>query len=444
MRRSDTIVAVATPPGRGGIGIVRISGPDASNMASSLLTRIPAPGKFGYSDFLDGNLEPIDSGIALTFRAPHSFTGEDVLELHGHGSPIVLQMLVQRCLELGGRIARPGEFSERAYLNGQMDLAQAEAIADLIESQTRSAARLALRSLKGAFSDKVRELARAVTELRVMVEASIDFPDEEMELLDDEALTWELENQLSICEEIRSRARQGRVLRDGLRVVLIGPPNAGKSSLLNRMTGENRAIVSAVPGTTRDTLEQAVEVDGLYVEVVDTAGIRDTDNEIESEGVRRARLAQGEADLVLFVVDDAAASREDIRVLVGSQDDQAVLLVRNKVDISCCQGSRHDNEVCVSALTGQGMDELNRRIRAVAGCRENEAGLFLARQRHLDALERAGSCLKAGLEQQRRHRARELLAEDLAACQKSLGEITGEVSSDELLGLIFSTFCIGK
>lgn len=413
-------------------------------MASSLLSRMPPPGKFGYGDFLDGNLEPIDSGIALLFRAPRSFTGEDVLELHGHGSPVVLQMLVQRCLELGARIARPGEFSERAYLNGQMDLAQAEAVADLIACQTQSAARLALRSLKGAFSDRVRELAHAVTELRVMVEASIDFPDEEIELLDDETLIRQLESQLSICEEIRTGARQGRVLRDGLKVVLIGPPNAGKSSLLNRMAGEDRAIVSAVPGTTRDTLEQAVEVDGLYVEIVDTAGIRETDNEIEFEGVRRARLARREADLVLVVVDDSAASAREIESLIGSQDDQQVLLVRNKVDLGACPGSRHDDEVCVSALTGQGMDGLNRRLRAVAGCRENEAGLFLARQRHLDALERARSCLVEGLEQQRRHRARELLAEDLTACHRSLGEITGEVSSDELLGLIFSTFCIGK
>ncbi len=405
----------------------------------------PPPRQATNTDFKAQDGSAIDSGIGLFFRAPQSYTGEHVLELQAHGSPVVMQMLISRCLELGARLARPGEFSERAFLNGRLDLTQAEAVADLIESSTESAARSALKSLQGVFSEKVYQLVDEVTQLRIFVEAAIDFPDEEIDFLEDNNVVAQLETLKSTFAELRRSVKQGKLLRDGLKVVLTGLPNAGKSSLLNALSEENRAIVSSIPGTTRDVLEQIIQIDGMPIEIIDTAGIRDTTNEIEAEGVRRALHAQQKADLIILVVDD---SQTDDKQSTDLMDDQTttlpVILVRNKVDLTNRQDINSKLEVCVSALTGQGLSLLKQKIKNLAGFRQSDDSQFVARQRHVDALQRAEAHLLRGLEQQSRFSAGEVLAEELAGCQKVLGEITGEVSSDDLLGLIFGSFCIGK
>ncbi len=444
MNGTDSIVAISTPPGRGGIGIVRVSGPLAPQIAGKILRVVPGPGRIRHSDFLDIDGKAIDNGVAILFSAPRSYTGEHILELQGHGSPVVLQILVRRCLQLGARLARPGEFSERAFLNGRMDLAQAEAVADLIESGTESAARSAMVSLQGGFSERIHELVEAVTQLRIFVEAAIDFPDEEIDFLEDSNVVAQLETLSTRFESIKRSVQQGKILREGLKIVLTGLPNAGKSSLLNALTDEQRAIVSEIPGTTRDVLEQAIEIDGLPVYIIDTAGIRDTTNEIEAEGVRRAKLAQQQADLVVLVVDDFETGQDRIDQLLQEQAGAPTLLVRNKIDLSKRTAIDGENEASVSALTGQGLGALREKLKITAGYRDTENSPFLARQRHIDALERAENYLRSGLQQQRIHRAGELLADDLTSCQKALGEITGEISSDDLLGLIFGSFCIGK
>ena len=433
-------------------------------MARNLVGQCPKPRFAAYADFRDSDNSAIDSGIALFFAAPNSYTGENVLELQGHGSPVVMQMLVRRCLQLGARLARPGEFSERAFLNGRLDLTQAEAIADLIESSTESAARSALKSLQGGFSEKVNELADAVTQLRIFVEAALDFPDEEIDFLADGKIVEQLENLSLLFKSLRELVKQGRLLRDGLKVVLTGLPNAGKSSLLNALSNQDRAIVSTIPGTTRDVLDQIIEIDGLPIAVIDTAGIRETTNEIEAEGVRRALHAQQQADLIILVVDDT--NTDDVQaallletLLGGQRQSVPVLLVRNKIDLTqrMVQSSENaasenetqenetqENEIYISALTGEGLWALKEKIKRIAGFRQTDDSQFLARQRHVDALRRAEGYLHSGLEQQSNFRAGELLADDLSACQKALGEITGEVTSDDLLGMIFNSFCIGK
>jgi len=457
---TESIVAVATPPGRGGIGIVRVSGPKAGFIARRIVGVTMPAIQAVHADFVDAENNAIDNGIALYFPGPHSYTGEDVLELQGHGSPLVMQMLARRCLELGARLARPGEFTERAFLNGRMDLAQAEGVADLIESSTESSARSALRSLQGEFSDRVVELVDAVTRLRIFVEAAIDFPDEEIDFLEDANVVAQLEELSELFQSLRISLCNGKIMRDGLKVVLTGLPNAGKSSLLNSLSREDRAIVSDIPGTTRDVLEQFVEIDGLPVEILDTAGIRQTTNEIEAEGVRRALLAQQSADLVIMVVDNTGVDHEQLDSLLQPQAPGApLLLVRNKIDLGgdrtplkdsalsdneINNGGQIVGEVFVSALDGTGLDLLRERIKAFAGLRDEEGNQFLARQRHIDALDRAEHFLMNGLEQQKIYKAGELLADDLHSCQKALGEITGEVTSDDLLGLIFGSFCIGK
>ena len=445
----DNIVAVATPPGRGGISIVRLSGPTIPSIVKDLLDRFPEPRFATYTDFKNCDGSVIDSGIALFFKAPRSYTGENVLELHGHGSPVAMNMLVQRCLQLGARLARPGEFSERAFLNGRLDLTQAEAVADLIESNTESAARSALKSLQGKFSDRVNELVDSVTQLRIFVEAAIDFPDEEIDFLEDSNVLGQLETLAGLFKSLKASVNQGKLLRDGLKVVLTGLPNAGKSSLLNALSNEDRAIVSKIPGTTRDVLEQKIEIDGLPIEFIDTAGIRETTNEIEAEGVRRARKAQHQADLIILVVDDSDTDDTKaeylLETLAGDQHTSATtLLIRNKIDLTHRSPNCSENVVYVSALTGDGLTALKDKIKQLAGFRQVEDSQFLARQRHVDALNRAEEFLQSGLEQQSLYRAGELLADDLTSCQKALGEITGEVTSDELLGMIFSSFCIGK
>jgi tRNA modification GTPase len=391
--------------------------------------------------FYDASGAIVDQGISLFYPAPHSYTGEDVLELQGHGSPIAIDMLLRRCLELGARIARPGEFSERAFLSGQLDLAQAEAVADLIESSTEAAAKSAMNALRGVFSDRVAALADKLIGLRIYVEAAIDFPEEEIDFLADTQVLDRLESLENSFTTLRSEMRRGRLLRDGLKVVLSGAPNVGKSSLLNQLLREQRAIVSDTPGTTRDVLEQYLDLDGLPVLLVDTAGIRESSDAVEVEGVRRARLAWEDADLILNVIDHTASASQ---VSMGFTESTPVVTVYNKIDQSGHAPAVEEDSVYLSAITGSGVNLLVERIKAIAGYRETESTGFIARQRHIDALDRSQRHLEQGIDQIRIHRAGELLAEELRLSHRALGEITGEVSSDDLLGRIFSSFCIGK
>ena len=437
---SDTIVAAATPPGRGGIGIVRISGPATRTIAESMLGRVPRPRYADTAVFSDRDGRAIDTGLALFFPAPRSFTGEDVLELHGHGGPVVMDLVIRRAVELGARPARPGEFSERAFLNDKIDLAQAEAIADLIGAGSAEAARAALGSLAGEFSREVRALAAQITELRVFVEAAIDFPDEDAGFLDSPAVRDRLADIFGRFELIGRAASQGRALSEGLTVVIAGRPNAGKSSLLNALAGHDAAIVTGIPGTTRDLLREHIEIDGLPIHVVDTAGLRDSGDIIEEEGVRRARAEMRRADLVLYLVDasigDAPGELESLA------RDPPLLVVWNKTDIAAPPAG-HPN-IAISALTGTGLPELRERLKAAAGYRAGDAGVFSARRRHLDALARAERFVQSAAARLAQRAAFELVAEELRLAQQALGEITGAVTSDALLGAIFAGFCIGK
>ncbi|MGD2130078.1 MAG: tRNA uridine-5-carboxymethylaminomethyl(34) synthesis GTPase MnmE [Lysobacterales bacterium] len=446
-RPADTIAAIATPPGAGGLGIVRISGPSAPRIAEGLLGELPAPRYATLCSFRGAQGELIDSGIALYFPAPRSFTGEDVLELQGHGGTVVLHQVLRRVLELGARLARPGEFSERAFLNDKIDLVQAEAIADLIESGTEAAVRAALRSLQGEFSSRVHALQERLTGLRVFVEAAIDFPDEEIDFLADSDVAQRLEEAEGELGRLLANARQGRLLRDGIVLAIIGRPNAGKSSLLNALSGEDTAIVTEIPGTTRDVLRTQIDLDGVPVHLADTAGIRHTTDTIEAEGVRRARKALESADVVLLVM-DATAESTDSELAAEIPAYAQCLRVLNKVDLlppEERESRESDRELLrISALTGHGMDELRRRIRSAAGVPGEVRGVFSARQRHIDALRRAGRHLASGREVLQATQAGELLAEELRLAQQALGEITGEMLPDDLLGEIFSSFCIGK
>ena len=443
----DTIVAAATPPGRGGIGVVRVSGPAVQGIAAALLGALPVPRHATFTSFLDAAGEPIDAGIALYFPEPGSFTGEDVLELQGHGGPVVMDQLVRRCVELGARLARPGEFTERAFQNDKIDLAQAEAVADLIEAGSAQAARAAMRSLQGEFSLEVNGLVEALTGLRVFVEAAIDFPDEDVELLSGPDTAGRLTDIETRFARIGQAARQGRLLRDGLSVVIAGRPNAGKSSLLNRLAGYDAAIVTPIPGTTRDVLRERIHVDGLPVHVIDTAGLRQTTDMVEGEGVRRAHNEIERADLVLYLIDASDPPDDDALCadLAAVPAGATVLRVWNKIDL-VGDGPRAAaaNDLRISARTGEGMDALRERIKTGAGYEQAGAGAWSARARHVDALRRAGHHLVRAREQLVSRRAFELAAEELRLAQKALGEITGEVTSEELLGRIFASFCIGK
>ena len=443
--REDTIVALATPPGTGGVGVVRISGGDCERIARAMLGSVPEPRVATYATFRDVRGDALDRGLALYFPKPSSFTGESVLELHGHGGPVVMALLVEAAVELGARRAEPGEFTKRAFLNDKLDLAQAEAVADLVDSGTAQAARAALRSLSGAFSDAVHDLAAQLTAIRVYVEAAIDFPEEEIDFLADDDLAERLAACAASFDSLLSRAVVGRVMRDGYQVVIVGKPNAGKSSLMNRLSGEETAIVTEIAGTTRDVLRERINVDGLAVELVDTAGIRDNPDRIEAEGIRRARKAMAEADAVLWIQDatEPVPGRLDEPVPEGIP----VTIVRNKIDLSGDSPGIVDAEtpvVMVSAHTGAGLDALQRRIRELAGFRDLGEGAFTARRRHVDALREARSRFDAGRTALRDARAGELLAEELRLAQQALGAITGEVTADDLLGRIFSEFCIGK
>ena len=455
MSTPDTIVAVASAAGRGAVGVVRVSGPLVPQIAADILGGLPAPRRARFSSFLDAHGGSVDEGLALYFPAPASYTGEHVLELQGHGGALVVDMVLKRLLELGCRMARPGEFSERAFLNGKIDIAQAEAIADLIDAGTAAAARAAVRSLQGEFSARVDDLKTRITELRAYVEAAIDFPDEEIDFLSDKALGERLAAVFAAFESITAAARQGALLREGLNVVIAGKPNAGKSSLLNRLAGDDVAIVTDVPGTTRDVLRQHVHLDGLPLNLVDTAGLRIATDVVEAEGVRRARHEMARADRVLYIVDAGIAGTTDEKDLAqwAAEPDQLpavvpVTLVFNKIDLTGAPARLDETarppRVFLSARTGSGLELLRSHLKASAGYRELDSGAFSARRRHLDALSRARQHVQNAADILSSTRAFELFAEDLRLAQHALGEITGEFTSEDLLGEIFGSFCIGK
>jgi tRNA modification GTPase len=453
-RRHDTIAALATAPGSGAVAIVRLSGPAARSICAAITRREPRPRYAELCSLRDGDGERIDQGLVIYFPAPNSYTGEDVVELHGHGGKIVTDRLLARTFALGARAAEPGEFTLRAFLNDKLDLLQAEAVADLVSSGSATAARAALRSLDGQFSARVGEIQAALTRLRVKIEAWLDFPEEELAFDAGAECKAELEALLESLASLASRARSGAVLRDGLSVTIAGPPNAGKSSLLNRLAGYDAAIVTDVPGTTRDPLREHLSLDGLPVSIVDTAGLRESADPIEREGLRRARVEVGRADRVLWVADVREPLEESLAAARAAVREVPFTLVRNKMDLvpqprdSGAAPARHvvrAGEVPalhVSALTGSGIEALVAHLHAVAGFAPDAAGTFSARRRHLDALERA----RTGLVAARTHLggALELAAEELRGAQAALGELTGELTSDDLLGAIFATFCIGK
>jgi tRNA modification GTPase len=442
---SETIAALATPPGRAALGVIRVSGSAVPHIAAQLLGDLPAPRAACLRRFLDADGSALDEGLALYFPAPASFTGEHVLELQGHGGAYVMDSVLQRVLALGARMARPGEFSERAFLSGKLDLAQAEAVADLIDAGSRDATRAALRSLRGEFSDRVHELQAQLTELRVYVEAAIDFPDEEIDFLSDHALNQRLAQVFSAFDSLSAAARQGAVLREGLNVVIAGKPNAGKSSLLNRLAGDDIAIVTALPGTTRDLLRQQVHLDGLPVNVIDTAGLRAAADIVEAEGIRRAKVEMQRADRVLYVMDAVTDPQAEVEDL---PPDIPVTWVMNKIDVLGLPAGMVTADgatrIFLSARTGAGLDLLRHHLKAVAGHDAAESGTFSARRRHLDALSRAQHLVRTAASILRTSGAFELFAEDLRLAQTSLSDITGEMTSDDLLAEIFGSFCIGK
>ena len=450
MTRTDTIVAAATPPGRGSVGIVRVSGPKTPEIAAVMLGDLPQPRRASFVRFLDRNQQPIDAGMALFFPAPHSYTGEHVLELQGHGGPVVVENVVARVLELGARRALPGEFTQRAFLNDKLDLAQAESVADLIDAGSREAAQAAMRSLQGEFSAMVQGLTEAVVELRTYVEAAIDFPEEEIDFLADKQLEARLDGVRDHFDAVERSARQGRLLREGMTVVIAGRPNAGKSSLLNRLAGYDAAIVTPVAGTTRDVLRERIDIDGMPLHVLDTAGLRDSADEVENEGIRRAQVEMARADRVLFVID--AVTDPDARAYAEEKarlpKDVPLTIIFNKCDqavgLPVSDTISGPPRVLISALTGDGLDVLRAHLKAIMGFQTAESGTVSARQRHLDALSRARACVEEGERQLKERRAGELVAEELRAAQQALGEITGEFTTDDLLGRIFSSFCIGK
>lgn len=443
----DTIAAVATAPGRGGVGIVRVSGAGLSDFAERLTGKAPTPRLAQFAAFRDAAGEAIDQGILLYFAAPHSFTGEDVVELQGHGGPVVMQLLLNRCVELGARLAEPGEFTRRAFLNDKLDLAQAEAVADLIEASTAQAARSALRSLSGEFSRRVHELTDGLAELRMLVEATLDFPDEEIDPLRDTDAVPRLERLRHDLAALRGRAREGSLLRTGLTVVLAGLPNVGKSSLLNRLAGEERAIVTDIAGTTRDAVRETIQVEGIPLHVIDTAGLRETDDPVEKIGIERTWREIERADVVLQIVDartgvTPADHAIDVRLPAGVTR----IVIENKCDLAQREPGRSGGErgrvhLALSAKTGAGTELLHDELLQVAGWQGHGEDAILARERHLEALALAARHLDAAAAEMTRL---ELCAEELRLAQDALSQITGEFCADDLLGMIFSRFCIGK
>jgi len=439
----DTIVALATSPGRSGIAVIRVSGNKVIDVANSVLKKLPPPRLATYCDFIDSNSQTIDQGLAIYFPAPNSFTGEDVLELQGHGGPVVVNQLISEIVNLGARLAKPGEFSERAFLNDKLDLAQAEAIADLIDATSKDAARCALRSLQGEFSKLINILVEELIYLRTFVEAAIDFVDEEIEFLEKEKIGLRIQQLIVSIENILRDAKQGSLLREGIRAVIAGKPNAGKSSLLNKLSGKETAIVTDIPGTTRDVLHDYILLDGMPIHLIDTAGLRESTDKIEQEGIRRAETEIGKADLVLWVMDGT----QPLDTIPQHLQVPNLILIKNKIDKINLQASQEIQDtsitVSLSAKTGEGIDLLKQLIKETVGFTQTNEGTFSARARHIDALQRAKAFTQNAL-QHKNSLAFELLAEELRLAQSALSEITGEFTSDQLLGRIFGSFCIGK
>ncbi|MGV8991987.1 MAG: tRNA uridine-5-carboxymethylaminomethyl(34) synthesis GTPase MnmE [Thiobacillus sp.] len=438
---SDLIAAIATAPGRGGVGVVRVSGVDIVTLARAILGRVPEPRHATFSRFLDGDGGVLDEGIALHFVAPHSFTGEQVLELQGHGGPVVLNLVLQRCVELGARLAEPGEFTRRAYLNGKLDLAQAEAVADVIDAASVEAARSAVRSLSGAFSARIAELVEALTRLRMLVEATLDFPEEEIDFLQQADAFGRLDRIDASLQAVRAQARQGALLREGLTVVLIGQPNVGKSSLLNQLAGFEAAIVTEIAGTTRDTVREAIQIQGVPLHIIDTAGLRETEDTVEKIGIARTWAAVEKADVALLLVDAAHGLSESEAAILQRLPEVTRLTIHNKIDVTAEAPRAHENEIWLSAKTGDGVELLRDKLLQSAGWQAAGEGAFMARARHLDALARGADHLMAARQLASQL---ELFAEELRLAQAALSEITGEFTADDLLGEIFSKFCIGK
>lgn len=441
---SEAICAIATPPGRGGVGVVRISGSAIDDIAASLIGKLPAPRHARLVEVRDADGQAIDKGLAIHFPAPHSFTGEHVLELHLHGSPVVLELVLRACVAAGARRAGPGEFSQRAFINDKLDLAQAEAIADLIAASSEQAARAASRSLDGVFSRQVHALAERVIELRVYVEAALDFPDEDIDFLADGDVRGRIAGLVDGTEKLLAQARAGRLMNDGLRIAIVGKPNAGKSSLFNALVRRDAAIVTEIPGTTRDVVRETIHLAGVPVTLADTAGLRESRDPVEREGVLRAQAELDEADLVLWVVDVTDANP-------GTAPDTAVPVIRvdNKIDKLDLPRNSGSGAIALSALTGEGLERLDRAVAerfdtGVSGPGESAGGEFTARARHVEQIERALDHIRAAHEVLAGTGSGELVAEELKRAAEALGEITGQVHSDELLGRIFSSFCIGK
>ncbi|HEY7774196.1 MAG TPA: tRNA uridine-5-carboxymethylaminomethyl(34) synthesis GTPase MnmE [Marinagarivorans sp.] len=446
---NDTITAVATAPGRGGVGVIRISGPKALIIGEAITRKPLTPRHAHYLPFFDADRQTIDHGIALYFKAPHSFTGEDIVELQGHGGPVILDMLLEQITQQGARLARPGEFSERAFLNDKLDLAQAEAIADLIDASSREAAKQAVNSLQGEFSNAVNSLVEELIALRLYVEAAIDFPEEEIDFLTDGHVTTQLEAVMKTLNTVLYKAEQGVILREGMKVVIAGRPNAGKSSLLNRLAERDIAIVTDIAGTTRDLLREHIHIDGMPLHITDTAGLRDSDDIVEQMGISRAWDEIEQADRIVLVIDatdQAQLSAESHwPEFFTNTDYQAKLtVIFNKCDQLIERPNPQIPGVWLSAKTGDGIDELKSQLKAAMGFQGTTEGGFSARRRHIDALKQAQQYLENGAFQLYNHAAGELLAEDLRAAQDHLSEITGRFTPDDLLGRIFSSFCIGK
>lgn len=442
----DTIAAIATPPGRGGVGIIRLSGPQSYAIAIQLNANTALTPRVAHFCSFHQSSEVIDYGLMIYFKAPNSFTGEDIVEIQAHGSPVVLDCLLKEVVNLGARLARPGEFSERAFLNGKIDLTQAEAIADLILACSETAARMAINSLQGDFSKKINSLNEQIVFLRMYVEAAIDFPEEEIDFLNDGKVTQLLSNILKELDALRKEANQGVILREGVSLVIAGRPNVGKSTLINCLAGKELAIVTEIAGTTRDVMREHILLDDIPVHIIDTAGIRQSDCLIEQEGIKRAWQELKRADLILHVVDvNADSSDSSLVEEIQEKLDQQIPIITlfNKTDIQGLKPKQVEQSVYLSAKENQGIDLLKSMIKKLIGYQANE-GHFLARRRHLQALDQAKQCLEIGQKQLNEHHAGELLAEDLRAAHHALCEITGEFSSDELLGKIFSSFCIGK
>jgi len=450
----ETITAQATAPGRGGVGIIRVSGPEAKNAAKAILGKVPEIRKAEYLPFHDNNQKILDQGIALFFKAPNSFTGEDVIEFQGHGGPVVLDMLLKEIIALPKiRMANPGEFSEQAFLNDKLDLTQAEAIADLINSSSEQAAKCALNSLQGDFSKLINKLVEDTIHLRMYVEAAIDFPEEEIDFLADKKVVDKLKNIISQVVDVRKQAQQGAIIREGMRVVIAGRPNAGKSSLLNALSGKESAIVTDIAGTTRDVLSEQIHIDGMPLHIIDTAGLRESTDRVEQIGIERAWNEINQADRVLLMVDSSQSTDEDPKqqwpeFFAKLPEKIGLTVIRNKADISKAQtgysNPKDTPTITLSAKSGGGVSVLKDHLKEIMGYQGSTEGGFMARRRHLSALEKAHSHLEIGLEQLESYVAGEILAEELRFCQEELNQITGEFTNDDLLTEIFSSFCIGK